>query len=91
MEYTKDISIVVALLNEEESLPELISWIVSVMDREKFTYEIVMVDDGSTDASWSVIKKLSEVMLLLRSLQRLRRLLQLLLRQWPRLRWLNRR
>ena len=61
MEYTKDISIVVALLNEEESLPELISWIVSVMDREKFTYEIVMVDDGSTDASWSVIKKLSEV------------------------------
>lgn len=61
MEYTKDISIVVALLNEEESLPELISWIVSVMDREKFTYEIIMVDDGSTDASWSVIKKLSEV------------------------------
>ena len=61
MEYTKDISIVVALLNEEESLPELISWIVSVMDREKFTYEIVMVDDGSTDASWSVIRKLAEV------------------------------
>ena len=58
MEYTKDISVVVALLNEEESLPELVSWIVSVMDREKFTYEIIMVDDGSTDSSWSVIKRL---------------------------------
>ena len=60
MEYTKDLSIVVALLNEEESLPELVSWIVSVMDREKFTYEIIMVDDGSTDSSWSVIKRLSD-------------------------------
>lgn len=60
MKYTKDLSIVVALLNEEESLPELVSWIVSVMDREKFTYEIIMVDDGSTDSSWSVIKRLSE-------------------------------
>ena len=60
MKDTKDLSIVVALLNEEESLPELVSWIVSVMDREKFTYEIIMVDDGSTDSSWSVIKKLSE-------------------------------
>ena len=60
MEYTKDISIVVALLNEDESLPELVSWIVSVMDREKFTYEMIMVDDGSTDSSWAVIKRLSE-------------------------------
>ena len=60
MEYTKDISVVVALLNEEESLPELVSWIVSVMDREKFTYEIIMVDDGSTDSSWEVIKRLAE-------------------------------
>ena len=59
MEYNKDLSIVVALLNEEESLPELVSWIVRVMDREKFSYEIIMVDDGSTDSSWSVIKKLS--------------------------------
>ncbi len=59
MEYNKDLSIVVALLNEEESLPELVSWIVRVMDREKFSYEIIMVDDGSTDTSWSVIKKLS--------------------------------
>ena len=60
MEYTKDLSIGVALLNEEESLPELVSWIVSVMDREKFTYEIIMVDDGSTDSSWSVVKRLSD-------------------------------
>ena len=60
MEYTKDISIVVALLNEDESIPELVSWIVSVMDREKFTYEMIMVDDGSTDSSWAVIKRLSE-------------------------------
>ena len=60
MAYNKDISIVVALLNEEESLPELVSWIVSVMNRESYSYEIIMVDDGSTDSSWSVIKKLSE-------------------------------
>lgn len=60
MEFNKDLSIVVALLNEEESLPELVSWIIRVMDREKFSYEIIMVDDGSTDKSWSVIKKLSE-------------------------------
>lgn len=60
MEYNKDLSIVVALLNEEESLPELVSWIVRVMDREKFSYEIIMVDDGSSDASWSVIKRLSK-------------------------------
>ena len=60
MEFNKDLSIVVALLNEEESLPERVSWIIRVMDREKFSYEIIMVDDGSTDKSWSVIKKLSE-------------------------------
>ena len=60
MEYNKDLSIVVALLNEEESLPELVSWIIRVMDREKFSYEIIMVDDGSSDASWSVIKRLSK-------------------------------
>ena len=60
MEYSKDISIVVALLNEEESLPELVSWIVSVMNREKYSYEIIMVDDGSTDGSWAAIKRMSE-------------------------------
>ncbi len=60
MEYTKDISIVISLFNEEESLPELISWIEAVMTKEKFSHEIIMVDDGSRDNSWSVIKKLSE-------------------------------
>lgn len=60
MEYTKDISIVISLFNEEESLPELISWIETVMTKEKFSHEIIMVDDGSRDNSWAVIKKLSE-------------------------------
>ena len=60
MEYSKDISIVVSLLNEEESLPELVSWIVSVMNREKYSYEIIMIDDGSTDGSWTAIKSMSE-------------------------------
>ena len=59
MEYTKDISIVISLFNEEESLPELISWIEKVMSREKFSHEIIMVDDGSRDKSWEVIKTLS--------------------------------
>lgn len=60
MEYTKDISIVISLFNEEESLPELISWIEEVMSKEKFSHEIIMVDDGSRDKSWEVIKTLSE-------------------------------
>ena len=59
MEYTKDISIVISLFNEEESLPELISWIETVMSKEKFSHEIIMVDDGSRDKSWEVIKTLS--------------------------------
>ena len=60
MEYTKDISIVISLFNEEESLPELIQWIESVMQKEGYKYEIIMVDDGSRDNSWKVIKELSE-------------------------------
>ena len=59
MKYTKDISIVISLFNEEESLPELISWIETVMSKEKFSHEIIMVDDGSRDKSWEVIKNLS--------------------------------
>lgn len=55
-----DLSIVIPLLNEEESLPELTEWIRSVMDRNGYTYEIIYVDDGSTDDSWSVIQSLSE-------------------------------
>ena len=60
MEYTKDLSIVISLFNEEESLPELISWIEKVASREKYSYEVIMVDDGSTDSSWKIIKELSE-------------------------------
>jgi len=54
------LSIVIPLLNEEESLLELHDWIVSVMQSNQFLYEILFVDDGSTDASWTVIKNLSE-------------------------------
>ena len=55
-----DISVVVPLLNEAESLPELEAWIRRVMDEHGFSYEIVFVDDGSTDNSWAVIQKLAE-------------------------------
>ena len=54
-----DISVVISLLNEEESLPELCTWIVKVCNENKFSYEIIMIDDGSTDNSWSVIESLS--------------------------------
>ncbi len=53
-----DISIVVPLLNEEESLPELCAWIERVVTANNFTYEIIMIDDGSTDTSWEVIEQL---------------------------------
>ena len=54
-----DISIVVPLLNEEESLPELCSWIARVMAANGYSYEVIMVDDGSTDNSWNVIEAIS--------------------------------
>ena len=54
-----DISIIIPLFNEDESLPELTSWIVKVMDREGYAYEIIFVNDGSTDNSWRVIQELS--------------------------------
>ena len=54
-----DISIVIPLLNEDESLPELSAWIERVMDQHQYSYEIIMVDDGSTDNSWQVIHELS--------------------------------
>lgn len=53
-----DISVIVPLLNEAESLPELAAWIERVMTENNFTYEVIMVDDGSTDESWSVIQEL---------------------------------
>ncbi len=53
-----DISVVIPLFNEEESLPELTEWIVKVMNENGFSFEIVFVDDGSTDNSWNVIEKL---------------------------------
>lgn len=60
MEYTKDLSIVISLYNEEESLHELVKWIENVMEKEEYTYEIIMVDDGSKDRSWDIVKGLSE-------------------------------
>ncbi|MCF3112006.1 glycosyltransferase family 2 protein [Niabella sp. CC-SYL272] len=55
-----DISVVIPLLNEEESLPELATWIERVMQENHFSYEILFVDDGSTDDSWQVICSLRE-------------------------------
>jgi glycosyltransferase involved in cell wall biosynthesis len=53
-----DISVVVPLLNEEESLPELTGWIKKVMEENNFSYEIILIDDGSFDDSWEVVEKL---------------------------------
>src|SRR3569833_2585344 len=55
-----DISVVVPLYNEVESLPELTAWISKVMDENNFTYEIVLVDDGSNDGSWDMILELRQ-------------------------------
>jgi glycosyltransferase involved in cell wall biosynthesis len=55
-----DISIVVPLYNEEESLPHLIEWIERVMNENNFSYEVLLIDDGSKDNSWVVIEQLSE-------------------------------
>lgn len=51
-----DLSIVIPLYNEEESLPELIEWISRVLDQNGFSYEVVLIDDGSNDASWEIIE-----------------------------------
>ena len=53
------ISVVIPLLNEEESLPELTAWIARVMVAHAFTYEVLLLDDGSTDDSWAVIQRLA--------------------------------
>ena len=60
MEYSKELSIVISLYNEDESIRELVSWIESVMTKNGYSYEVIMVDDGSTDGSWKIIKELSE-------------------------------
>ncbi|WP_251620671.1 glycosyltransferase family 2 protein [Odoribacter lunatus] len=54
-----DISVIIPLYNEEESLPELTAWIEKVMNENHFSYEIIMIDDGSKDRSWEIIRTLS--------------------------------
>ena len=56
-----DISVIVPLYNEDESIGELVSWIENVMNTNNFSYEIIMIDDGSKDNSWEVIEKLSGI------------------------------
>jgi glycosyltransferase involved in cell wall biosynthesis len=53
-----DISVIVPLLNEAESIPELCDWIHNVCEREQLTYEIILIDDGSTDSSWEIIRSM---------------------------------
>jgi len=55
-----NISVVIPLYNEEESLPELISWIERVMNEHNYTYEVLLIDDGSKDNSWNVIEQLHQ-------------------------------
>lgn len=55
-----DISVIIPLYNEEESLPELSEWIVNVMDRHHYSYEVIFIDDGSTDDSWNVVESISQ-------------------------------
>src|SRR5215211_7211095 len=55
-----DLSIVIPLKDEEESLPELTGWIKQVCYQHNYSYEIILVDDGSTDSSWKVIEELSK-------------------------------
>ena len=55
-----DISVVIPLYNEEESIPELFAWIERVMNENKFTYEVIFISDGSTDRSWDLICELQQ-------------------------------
>ncbi|MDX2195749.1 MAG: glycosyltransferase family 2 protein [Cytophagales bacterium] len=66
-----NLSIVVPLYNEEESLPELVAWIHKVCDRQ-YEYEIILVDDGSSDGSWAVIQRLSNSYTMLKAIRFLR-------------------
>jgi glycosyltransferase involved in cell wall biosynthesis len=53
------LSVVIPVFNEEESIPELVTWITHVLKKQAFSYEIILVDDGSTDGSWEVIRTLA--------------------------------
>ena len=53
-----NISVVIPLLNEEESIKELFHWIAKVMQTNGYLYEIIIIDDGSTDTSWSIVDEL---------------------------------
>lgn len=64
-----DISVVVPLYNEDESLPELVAWVDKVMGENNFSYEIILVDDGSTDQSWHVITQLKETYAAIRAVK----------------------
>jgi len=64
-----NLSIVIPLLNEEESLKELHDWIVSVMHSNNFSYEILFIDDGSTDQSWNIISTLAQENSLVKGIQ----------------------
>jgi glycosyltransferase involved in cell wall biosynthesis len=55
-----NLSIIIPLLNEQESLPELHQWIVKVMTTHNYSYEVIFIDDGSTDESWQIIEQLSK-------------------------------
>ena len=55
-----NLSIIIPLLNEQESLPELHQWIVKVMTTHNYSYEVIFIDDGSTDKSWQIIEELSQ-------------------------------
>lgn len=64
-----NISIVIPLLNEAESLPELCQWIDKVMQENAFNYEVILVDDGSTDNSWEVIKSISSTLTTIKAIR----------------------
>ena len=59
MDYAKDLSIIIPLYNEKKSLPELLAWIEKVVNKEGYSYEVIMVDDGSKDGSWNTIMELA--------------------------------
>lgn len=55
-----DISVVIPLYNEDESIPELYAWIAQVMKEHRFSYEVIFINDGSTDRSWEIISDLNK-------------------------------